>query len=92
MERRRPTAPQEGPSVPGSIAEEENGSDQVRPPRVQYSQYPVARKATKKRKALELNDESGGEIEKERKTKKYYVLVSRLFMCDVFYRVKRDRI
>ena len=53
MGRRQPTAPQETPSVPGTIAEEVNGADQVRPPRAQL-RLPVARKATKKCKALEF--------------------------------------
>ena len=88
MEQQQPTTAQAGPSLPSTVAEEETGADQARPPRVQRRR-PTARKAAKKRKASELDDENGGEIEKEKKTKVYCFILyarSRLLMCNVFDR------
>src|SRR5258706_7405712 len=68
-------------SLPGSTAEQESGADQRRPPRAQI-RHPVARKDAKKRKALEFDDECGGEIGIKRKNK---VTRSPSLTCDVFY-------
>ena len=67
MDEQQPTTAQAGPSLPSSMAEAENGANQARPPRVKGR--PAARKAAKKRKASELDDENGGRNEKERQTK-----------------------
>ncbi len=84
-EQQQATATQVGPSLPSSMTEE---ADQARPPRARR-QRPAARKAATKRKALDFDDESGGEIEKERKIKVYIFMFcarSPLLMCNVFYR------
>ena len=87
VDHQQPTPVQAGPSLPSSVVDEDTGADQARPPRVKSR--PAARKAAKKRKALESEDESGGEIDKERKKKVHSFILcarSRLLMCDVFYR------
>ena len=76
------------------MAEEETGAHQARPPRVQRRR-PAARKAPKKRKASELDDENGGELEEERNKKVYcFILYARSRIAHVecvLQRVKRDR-
>ena len=84
-----PASTQAGPSAPRSVGEQENGEEQAHPPQARVRRPATVRKAPKKRKASELDEESGGEVENERKSKVYTFLSSTcspLLICDVFYR------
>ena len=90
----QPTAPQAGLSALSSTGEQEDRGEQARPPQTQIRRPAAVRMATKKRKAVESDEESGGEVENRRKTKVYTYLTcdcSPLLICDVLQRAKRDR-
>ena len=74
-------AAQAGPSVPGTFTGQENRGEHTRALRPRHAAV------RKKRNALEFDEESGNDIEKERKSKVYTPLLcicSPILMCDVF--------